>query len=444
MQRITELEVARDLWDHLPLGVLVIDEFGDVRMANERALLMTGWNSIDEVAGRTVFDFIVDEDLAFVMAGMDRNDDFAGVVLGPFRLRYIARDGSTHWSECWAYDAPESVGFAGHVVTLTGESVSDRLNTAMRGIATGVELCESLGDVARSLESFPVVATSAILALDESDIVGVAGTWPLDIAPGNRMAGTPWATVAANGDGGEFGIGDLPPHWRDAARRAGVHAVWTAGIDVDDRRRGVLVMWRPMCPPPTPNQRRHIDEARSVAALAYSQHDHRTHLAEAAQRDHLTGVGNRARLARAIDDGLRPSGVLYVDIDDFKAINDRHGHAVGDQVLRTIATRLDRALGPLDRLFRIGGDEFLVVSGDADSVVDAGHMVRLAERLVDDVSQPALVSGESIDVAISVGVAHDADPPSLGALMARADRELFGAKRSGKRRWQADSDLLLC
>lgn len=444
MRRITELEVARDLWDHLPLGVLVIDDLGDVRMANERALLMTGWSSIDEVAGRTVFDFIVDDDLAFVMAGMDRNDDFSGVVLGPFRLRYIARDGSTHWSECWAYEAPPSVGFAGHVVTLTGESVSDGLNTAMRGIASGVELCTSLGEIAQSLEKFPVVATSAILAMDDTNVLGVAGTWPLDLAPADRMDGTPWATIATHGDGGEIGIGELPPQWREAARRAGVHAVWTAGIDVDGRRRGVLVMWRRMCPPPTPNQRRHIDEALAVAALAYSQHDHRTHLAEAAQRDHLTGVGNRARLAQAIDDGLAPSGVLYIDIDDFKAINDRHGHAVGDQVLRTIATRLDHLLGPHDQLFRIGGDEFLIVSGEAGRPVDAGHMLHLAERMVEEASQPAHVGGTHIDIGISIGVAHDAERPHLGTLMARADRELFGAKRSGKRRWQADSNLLLC
>ena len=84
------------------------------------------------------------------------------------------------------------------------------------------------------------------------------------------------------------------------------------------------------------------------------------------------------------------------------------------------------------------------MSGDADHVVDARHMLRLAERTVEQVSQPADVGGKRIDIAISVGVAHDADRPHLGPLMARADRELFVAKRSGKRRWQADTELLLC
>lgn len=444
MHRLTHLDVARDLWDHLPLGVLVIDEFGVVRMANERALQMTGWDSIEQVDGRTVFDFIVDEDLAFVLAGMDRNDDFTGTVLGPFRLRYIARDGSVHWSECWAYESPASLGFSGHVVTLTGESVSDGLDTAMRGIATGVELATSLADVAAALGSYPVVATAAILAIDGPGIVSVAGTWPLELLPGDRMDGTPWAAVAAGGDGIELEIEQLPARWREPAERAGLAAVWTLGIDVDARRRGVLVMWRRRCPVPTPNQQRHIREAVTVAALAYSQHDHRTHLAEAAQRDHLTGAGNRARLAQALDDGLTPSGVLYVDIDDFKRINDLHGHAAGDQVLRIVAARLDQLLGPHDRLFRVGGDEFLVVSGTADTVVDANHMTRLAERMVDAVSRSHVVDGTLIDVTVSVGVAHDADRPHLGTLMARADRELFGAKRAGKGRWQANSELTVC
>lgn len=444
MQRITDIDVARDLWDHLPLGVLVIDEFGVVRMANDRALQMTGWDSIDQVDGRTVFDFIVDEDLAFVLAGMDRNDDFSGIVLGPFRLRYIARDGSVHWSECWAYESPSSLGFAGHVVTLTGESVSDGLNTAMRGIASGVDLCASLADVATALGSFPVVATSAILEIDHSDVVAVSGTWPLELLPGDHMDGTPWAAIAACGDAIEIATEQLPSLWRDAARRAGLAAVWTVGVDVDDRRRGVLVMWRRRCPTPTPNQQRHIAEAISVAALAYSQHDHRTHLAEAARRDHLTGAGNRAQLAQALDDGLTPSGVLYVDIDDFKTINDLHGHATGDQVLRIVAARLDQLLGPHDRLFRVGGDEFLVVSGTADVVVDANHMASLAEQMVDLVSRALVVDGALIEVTISVGVAHDADRPHLGTLMARADRELFGAKRAGKGRWQADSSLTVC
>lgn len=444
MQRITDIHVARDLWDHLPLGVLVIDEYGVVRLANDRALQMTGWDSIDQVDGRSVFDFIVDEDLAFVVAGMDRNADFSGMVLGPFRLRYIARDGSVHWSECWAYESPPSLGFSGHVVTLTGESVSDGLNTAMRGIATGVELGASLTDVATALGSFPVVAPSAILVFDGPDVATVAGTWPLDVEPGDRSEGTPWAAIAASGDRIELATAQLPPPWNDAARRAGLAAVWTEGIDVDDRRRGVLVMWRDRCPAPTPNQQRHIAEALAVAALAYSQHDHRTHLSEAAQRDHLTGVGNRAQLAQALDDGLTPSGVLYVDIDDFKTTNDRHGHATGDQVLRIVATRLDQLLGPLDRLFRIGGDEFLVVSGTATEVVEADHMVRLAERVVEIVSQPTLVDGVPIDIAISVGVAHDSAMPHIGSLMARADRELFGAKRAGKRRWRVDTELSLC
>ena len=443
MHPISDLETARALWDHLPLGVLVLDQFGVVRIVNDRALTMTGWEAAEEVLGRSVFDFVVDEDVGFVSAGIARGDDFPGVVLGPFRVRYIARDGGIHWSECWAYGAPETLGFAGHLVTLSAESVSERLGTAMRGIAGGVDLDASLRDVAAALDAYPVVATATVLSLKNQRQVSASGTWPLDLQPSEGAADTPWELCARGGHGGDFPTTDLPDAWRQEAERHQLGSVWVRAVDVDNSRRGVVVMWRKMAVVPSPNQERHIRDTLDIAVLAYSQHDHRSRLSRAAHRDHLTGAHNRARLDQVTASGIEPSGVLYVDLDGFKAVNDRHGHHTGDQVLRTVTERIERVIGPRDQLYRVGGDEFVVLCGIAPHRLDPDALTALAGNVVDAIGQPLVVDGRTIDIGASVGVSYDAGHVTVRTMLEHADREMLTAKRAGKRQWNVDRATLV-
>lgn len=154
--------------------------------------------------------------------------------------------------------------------------------------------------------------------------------------------------------------------------------------------------------------------------------------------DPLTGVPNR----RAFLDGteellaqqrvvLEPLAVLLFDLDDFKTINDRYGHAAGDAVLKTFATNAANTLGP-DVLFgRIGGEEFaaLVPVGDADEAVAIGDRVR---RCFESVAAPQC---EGFRPTVSIGVALNADPHStVATLMAAADRALYRAKANGRNR----------
>lgn len=435
MHDLHDLRSARALWDHLPLGVFVADDSGIVRLVNARALAMTGWERADQVVGRSALDFVVHDDLAFVAEGLARSDDFPDVVLGPFRVRYIARDGGTHWSECWAYHTPDGLGFDGHIVTIAAESVAERLATALRGIATGAEIGTSLENVAAALGAFPVAATASVLTVDRGQAASSSGPFPFGLLAGGAEADAPWGRCAGGGPDDDRTADQLPSPWRDAALRAGVGAIWTRGIDVDGQRRGVLVMARGMRVDPTPNQLRHIRDALDVAALAFSQHDHRSRLARAADTDHLTGVGNRARFDQAIAAGVQPSGVLYVDLDGFKSVNDRFGHRVGDVVLRDVADRLVRTTGSGDRIYRIGGDEFVVLCGVAPDPVEPSVVASVAARVVDAIGRPFHVDDESIEISATVGVAYRRPGVGVHDLLELADRALLGAKRAGKRRW---------
>lgn len=156
-------------------------------------------------------------------------------------------------------------------------------------------------------------------------------------------------------------------------------------------------------------------------------------LTERAVRDPLTGLANRvlfeerlrASLARDARAGSA-TGVLFLDLDGFKAVNDEHGHAVGDAVLRGVAGRLTQAVRPSDTVARFGGDEFVVLVEDADSsTIDS-----LTARLADAVREPLKVGRRRLVVGVSVGLSlargGDADPAGL---LAQADAHMYDAKR---------------
>ncbi|WP_090689976.1 GGDEF domain-containing protein [Paraburkholderia phenazinium] len=156
-------------------------------------------------------------------------------------------------------------------------------------------------------------------------------------------------------------------------------------------------------------------------------------LGRMADTDHLTGLLNRrvfdADGARALADG-KEIALLLCDIDYFKQINDRLGHAAGDRVLLRMAQRLQSALHSADALYRYGGEEFVViVETDNDFILP----VSLAERLRDTLENtPFAVGGETLRVTISIGVTWSLSGDDLGTLVGRADQALYRAKRDGR------------
>mgnify|MGYP002712455160 CR=1 FL=1 len=159
-----------------------------------------------------------------------------------------------------------------------------------------------------------------------------------------------------------------------------------------------------------------------------------------AAADPLTGLDNRRaffeRVVRQLGIGPRDerlAALLMIDVDGFKPVNDRHGHAVGDRVLGVVAGALRAALQGRDIAGRFGGDEFCMLLVD----VSPGEAGQRAERLRAAVAaQPVRVDGIEVPVTLSIGIAHarpggDVD---LDALLATADRRLYLAKRAGRDR----------
>jgi len=170
---------------------------------------------------------------------------------------------------------------------------------------------------------------------------------------------------------------------------------------------------------------------------ALAAREERAELQRAALIDPLTLVGNRRLADHSLASHLAEMhrlgwqfGVLLADVDGFKAVNDRHGHQVGDAALRVVAATLAGALRVYDQVARWGGEEFLVLCPGLDS---AG-LRALAERLrvLVERSDVPLDTGERLSVTVSVGVASAVTGDSAGTLLARADRALYRAKAEGR------------
>jgi diguanylate cyclase (GGDEF)-like protein/PAS domain S-box-containing protein len=157
-----------------------------------------------------------------------------------------------------------------------------------------------------------------------------------------------------------------------------------------------------------------------------------------ANHDVLTGLPNRMQfddqLAQAIVRGDRSGhavAVLFCDVDAFKPVNDTHGHFVGDVVLVEVARRLATTGRESDIVFRIGGDEFVVVCEGFD---DPAGLELLADRLVRSVGRPITVGGVTVEVGLSVGIAVATPGATVGTVLARADAALYRAKGAGRNR----------
>ena len=170
-------------------------------------------------------------------------------------------------------------------------------------------------------------------------------------------------------------------------------------------------------------------------------------LARHALHDPLTGLPNRSllldRLHQAVARAERTQGslaVMFVDLDDFKAVNDRLGHDTGDQVLRTVAQRLRAAVRPADTVCRLGGDEFVVVCEGVDGLAEADE---IAGRVEAAVGEPCRVAGHEVLLTASVGVVvPGAAAASPERLVGEADAAMYLAKREGKSRHRVFDDVL--
>jgi diguanylate cyclase (GGDEF)-like protein/PAS domain S-box-containing protein len=162
--------------------------------------------------------------------------------------------------------------------------------------------------------------------------------------------------------------------------------------------------------------------------------------------DALTGLPNRVLFQDRIARGLAQSrcaglttGVLFVDLDDFKVVNDTMGHGVGDELLVAAGARLSAAVRDSDMTARLGGDEFALL---VEHVADPAAVEAFADRIVQAFSDPFVLADGSVLATATVGVATTQDSADVDELLRHADLALYAAKAAGKRQWRRYQPVL--
>lgn len=164
-----------------------------------------------------------------------------------------------------------------------------------------------------------------------------------------------------------------------------------------------------------------------------------------AMTDTLTGLRNRRALAQVLERLTRSAlafGLMHIDLDFFKAVNDTYGHAAGDHVLRKVAEVLSSETRAEDLVARVGGDEFVAVFPD---LTDAPRLENIARRIIDALSQPIPFDGVACRISASIGITTSAayPAPEIARMQHDADEALYASKRAGRGRAQfhlANSD----
>ncbi len=421
----TQSEIRR-LLDDLPDAVMGLDDRGVIESANRRAALLTG-RTIDELVGRAFLEMIGDSDRESVTERwrFDQPEptsaELAGDVTGPIGnhvvFELVDMLGDPHLVEASLHRPAVSDGHGGGLVVLLRD-VTDRARTT-------VALEQARRRFQQAFHSAPT--GMALVRLDDSRIVDAnqsladmlgrslasligAGIREITHPDDLRAAATLRARL-------ELGIADTYLLEQRYLRSDG-EFVWArtrVSVTEDD---GVALAIT------------HIEDVTDQRMAA-------ARLIHAATHDDLTELPNRAALVERLDELLADAGegqisVLFIDLDNFKVVNDSLGHGVGDELLRRIAGRLRHVMRDTDRLARFGGDEFVVfVDGGVDPAI-------VAERLRRAVQQPLLIDEHELVVTASIGFAVNSSHDfTADDLLRDADAAMYRAKAAGRDRVEA-------
>jgi diguanylate cyclase (GGDEF)-like protein/PAS domain S-box-containing protein len=184
-----------------------------------------------------------------------------------------------------------------------------------------------------------------------------------------------------------------------------------------------------------------VDAVATILSTALQRLDSEAQLTYLAQFDSLTGLANRAlltdRFAQAIVQAKRrnvPLGVLFMDLDEFKIVNDTLGHAAGDELIKAVGERLRTTLRPGDSVARLAGDEFAVLLGELANAADAALV---AQKIIAALGAPFVLQGQEFFITASLGIAtYPADGQDAGTLLAAADAAMYRAKQTGRNAYQ--------
>ncbi len=377
-------------------AVFMVEEGGRIAFVNPACRAIFGY-APEEMIGRVILDFIHPDDRERTIAEM-------GHVLNGrpglgFENRYLRKDGSVAhimWTARWSAQDRLRIGVARDV---SERKLAEQRQAGMLALATAAHRAEALPELFRAFDEI----LRGLLPLRGMVVV---------LQPGERVA---YASARE---------GAVPP---DAA---GWHHVTlpASGIAFGEMR---LDLQRPGAL--TAREFDLLEFTAGQAGAVIERLALHADLAHAARYDELTGLPNRRlfqdRILSAIARcrrGQSRGALLFIDLDDFKQVNDEHGHLVGDQLLHAIARRITSCVREADTVARIGGDEFVAL---LENVADLAQAEAVAAKIRQVIATPLVLSGHTLRPHASVGIAlYPEHGEVIDQLMRHADQAMYAAK----------------
>jgi len=434
--------------------VVLLDDTGHVTYGNPAALRLLGY-ALSDFVGKHIGDLIHPSDLEGAVEAIGDLEGGALVTAAIFRV--MRGDGAWLPVEFNATSHIDIGPFAGSVVVV-GRYPGDHdlhmriseLLTEGAPIAKVIELIPELGYWRHPDRSYLVMYedTDGNPACIGTELaVRLVRDYPSDH--------TPWARAVASRALVVCESAELPEELRVAACAGGLSGCLV--LPVPDPLRGstaVVVEWASTDGARLSVHRYSVGQMARALALVLHWRRHIAELERAARSDGLTGLSNRTSFFDQLDTrlgvherggraGPEPQadpdellGVLYVDLDRFKMVNDVYGHGMGDEVLTEVARRMSGVLRECDLLARLGGDEFAVLCLGLHTV---DEVTAVADRLLVALNSTAIeADGQSVSMSASIGIAFAPSPPMVGgsdALLELADQAMYEAKTAGRNRW---------
>jgi diguanylate cyclase (GGDEF)-like protein/PAS domain S-box-containing protein len=310
------------------------------------------------------------------------------------------------------------------------EHIVRLVESQLTGIVGSVFLLDETGDRLRygagpSLPESYVKAIDGVRVGPNAGSCGAAAYWRKAVVVADIMSDPLWE------------------EWRDLAAAHGLRSSWSTPIlSHQGAVLGTFAMYGKDAREPTVAEARLVEIATRISGIAIERKLAEDRIHFMASHDALTGLPNRSllhdRLSRAVlhaqrcDRGVT---VLFVDLDNFKFVNDSLGHNAGDELLKTIAKRMVHGIRATDAVVRLGGDEFVVVLSDQPKSAEAA--LGIAKEIQALIAEPIRLDGHNLRVTGSIGIAnYPEDGIDADSLLANADAAMYRAKQVGRDNFQ--------
>ena len=447
--------------DSVPDFLWTKDKNSRFVIANRALAIQTGHLEAKDMIGLSDFDLhdaaraqdFYDSEQEFIRSGqsiLDREES----VMGP--------SGTKVWLQSTKVllrnENDEIFGLVGIARNITERKMAEALRAGqaevLELIAMGAQLSEVLTKLVNIIELQVPGIWASVLLLDDDGVHlrhGAAPSLPEEYV--SAIDGICIGAKVGSCGTAAFGkqtviVADIScdPLWddyRDIATQFGLRSCWSTPImSQKGNVLGTFAMYSAHVNTPNDAQMHLIDMATRIASIAIERRKTEAHVQFLATHDGLTGLPNRALMSDRLDQAIsfaqrydRWVSIMFVDLDNFKPINDSLGHRAGDSLLKLTATRMVECLRKTDTVARLGGDEFVVILFDQPKHPDVINQI--VQNLRAAIAQPAQIDGHTVGVTCSIGLAtFPQDGTDVTTLLANADMAMYRAKQLGRDTFQ--------